>query len=431
MIRYLLLLLLFTSCASTAPTIVSTDLDNFWQAYEAVQQEADTAKQLRLFKQLFTDRASEGQMAMMAARNYTDSQYVAAIEAFPQFWESLRVSAADTARYNKRIAKDFTRFAKLYPGYQPATVYYTVGAFRSPGTGFDGRVLIGSEFALGTRSTVTSEFTPQMDYLKKYYRMQPTKYIGFLTVHEYVHTQQKPLVQNLLSQVLYEGIAEFVADKASAQSPPWEAFDYGKKNDSFVRDRFEAEMFNWRRGGNWLWNSPDNDFGVSDLGYYVGYRIAENYYKQAADKSAAIAALIGLDYSDEAAVEAIITQSNYFSAPLDTLYQRFEAARPKVVAVAEVQNGAENVSPELKSLTFRFSEPLDPRFRSTDLGELGRDHFPKIHTIEVSPDGTNAHYKVELQPNTHYQMVLGNSYRSAAGARPLQPYMFEFTTAAQ
>ena len=68
--RYLpLLLLLFTSCASTAPTIVSTDLDNFWQAYEAVQQEADTAEQLRLFKQFFTDRASEGQMAMMAARS--------------------------------------------------------------------------------------------------------------------------------------------------------------------------------------------------------------------------------------------------------------------------------------------------------------------------------------------------------------------------
>ena len=63
---------------------------------------------------------------------------------------------------------------------------------------------------------------------------------------------------------------------------------------------------------DWLYNSANNTFGVSDLGYYVGYQIAASYYAGTPDKHAAIRRMIELDYADAGAVRAFIERSGYF-----------------------------------------------------------------------------------------------------------------------
>ena len=62
---------------------------------------------------------------------------------------------------------------------------------------------------------------------------------------------------------------------------------------------------------NWLYNSTRNPFGVSDLGYYAGYRIAQEYMRQQADEKAGIARMIELDYADAGAVRAFIEASGW------------------------------------------------------------------------------------------------------------------------
>ena len=77
-----------------------------------------------------------------------------------------------------------------------------------------------------------------------------------------------------------------------------------------IRTRFIAEM-DGDALDNWLYNSARNPFGVSDVGYYAGYRIAQEYMRQQADEKAAIARMIELDYADPGAVRAFIDASGW------------------------------------------------------------------------------------------------------------------------
>ena len=107
-----------------------------------------------------------------------------------------------------------------------------------------------------------------------------------------------------------EGVAEYVAERLSGRRPALPLYAYGPAHEPEIRTRFIAEM----DGGNldnWLYNSARNPFGVSDVGYYAGYRIAQEYMRQQADEKAGIARMIELDYADPKAVRAFIEASGW------------------------------------------------------------------------------------------------------------------------
>ncbi|MEZ5059236.1 MAG: hypothetical protein R2879_19545 [Saprospiraceae bacterium] len=336
--------------------IVSTDIANFWKAFDAIDNLEDSVQQLDYLKTVFIDKASKGQKRMMEARGYTPEEYLKSILTKKQFWNSIRKNTEELEPFNKAIMKGVAQLKEVYPSLKPSTIYYTMGNHRSPGTGVDDMVLLGTEFALGDLKTVTSELP---EHLQNYYKINPVEHLSFLCVHEYVHTQQHPMVHNLLSLTLYEGIAEFVAIKATGQSSPWKAFITGPENEERVKQRFEADMFNPNSIYNWLWNSPNNEFGTSDLGYFVGYQIASRYYDAATDKKVAIKTLIEMDYEDEPAVEALVNSTKYFSGSLEDLYNNYESKRPKVVSISEFNSGSEGVDPNLNVITLNFSMPMN------------------------------------------------------------------------
>ena len=73
-----------------------------------------------------------------------------------------------------------------------------------------------------------------------------------------------------------ESVAEFVAEKALKTKSPNPQIEFGRNNDSKIKAKFELEMFSPNLY-NWIWNSSDNEFGMRDLTYYVGYKICEDY----------------------------------------------------------------------------------------------------------------------------------------------------------
>ncbi|MDN5204507.1 Ig-like domain-containing protein [Fulvivirgaceae bacterium BMA10] len=428
----LLLIFILSNCSTPKNNqiFVNTDIENFWIAFDSIRSTSDSAKQSEYLNRLFIDKGSVGQKVMMEVRNYTASEYLNAINSYPDFWNSIRDNTLNTATYNLEIEKGVQNLKGIYPDLKPSTVYYTIGVFRSPGTGLDSLVLIGSEFALGDSNTNTKEFPQELAQAKNYYEINPIENIQFLSVHEYVHTQQKEIVNNLLSQSLYEGIAEFVTIKATGQNSPWQAFVYGPNNNETVRQKFEDEMFNFRKTRNWLWSGRNNDFGINDMGYYIGYAIAKRNYEKAKDKKLAIKEMIELDYTNEAQVERFVDGSKYFSATLEELYNRYEEKRPKVSSIKQFKNGSQNVSPNLTEITIEFSEKLDSRYKSTGFGELGKEYFPKVNSIDFSEDGLSVTYKVDLEPNKRYQIFLENGYRTSTD-NLLKPYLIDFKTAAK
>ena len=408
--------------------VVTSDIGHFWEAYDALTAVTDTARQAVLLDSLFLRRGTPGLRALMERRDYTAASYLQAIHDYPRFWASIRPNTLRAEGFAEEIEGGIARLRELYPALRPARVYFTVGALRSNGTTLDSLVLIGSELAMGSRSVVTDELPGRLgDNLRRYFDTDPVDDLAFLAVHEAVHTQQGPFGADLLAVALEEGVAEFVAVLATGQPSRAPAVAFGEAHADRVRQRFATEMFS-PRWNDWLYNDTDNTFGVRDLGYYVGYAIAEAYHARAEDKARAVARLIELDYQDPTAVEALVEASRYFARPLDDLRADYERERPTLVGIAEFENGARDVDPATRRMTLTFSAPMNPRWRGFDYGPLGEDHVLRIaRFVGVSDDGRTVTVDVELQPDHRHQVTLTDQFRDVDG-RVLVPAVIDITT---
>lgn len=421
--------LLFFNCDKTPKVqqeIINTDIKNFWKAYDHILAVNDSTLQLKYLEEYFLDKATKGQQGMIRARNYTPKEYLNAIKSYPRFWNSIRNNTLNTSQFDIQIREGIENLKEIYPDLKPATIYYTMGVFRSPGTGFNDLALIGSEFALGDKYTVTEEFPENLNYVKNYYTINPPAFLDFLNIHEYVHTQQKPALDNTLSQSLNEGIADFIATKVTNKKPPFKYHNFGLKNEATLKITFENEMFNIRKMGDWMWNE-NNQFKTRDLIYFMGARIAEANYNKTSDKNAAIKEMIELDYNNDTEIEEYVNNSGYFSKTLKELEQQFEERRPTVTAINQFENGSQNVPTNLSEITLNFSQKMDVNIKSTGFGTLGKDGFPKVISIDFAEDGLSITYKVSLESNKRYQILLENSYRTE-NEIPLKPYLVDFKT---
>ncbi len=427
----LLALLSMCSCSESSqenPGIVTSDIDHFWEAYDQITSTTDSAEQLAYFNELFLDKGSPGLDGIMQARRYTPQEYLDAINNYPKFWSSVRENTYKAKDLGAELGIGVQKLKAIYPDLKPAKIYFTIGALRTNGTVLDSMLLIGSELAMGDQNTVISELPERFSYLDAFFQNNPIENVVALNIHEYVHTQQSAIGgYDLLSQCLFEGVAEFVPVVALGELSSTPGVAYGKANFEKVRQVFESEMFS-RWYYNWIWNDMNNEFGIRDLGYYVGYAMAEKYYEAAADKKQAIKELIELDYQNREELEAFVDKTGYLSKPISELKKEYEDSRPVVTGIQEFENGAEGVDPKRSQFTISFSKPMDTRFRSTDFGELGKEHFPRIDSISFSVDSTRATYYIQLKANTQYQMLVEEGYRTPE-AISVKPFLIEFKTA--
>jgi hypothetical protein len=420
-----------TSCQTDqAPQqVITSDIDRFWEAYDLITATDDSVLQYGYLDSLYFDRGTAGLEGIRQARNYTAQEYIDAINNYPRFWNSVRENTQKADAYREEIRQGIERVGELYPEVKPNKIYFTIGAMRTGGTYLDSMALIGSEMAFADENTVAAEFPEAMRAGRQtYFDQNPLDDVVFLAVQEFVHTQQKPFVHNLLSYCLHEGVGDFVSYTALNLTPDLPAITYGKSNDA-VREKFEKEMFYINNRNKWLWSDAPNEFGVRDLGYYIGYQLCENYYNQAADKKEAIRTMIELDYEDDAQIEDFVHTADFFSATLDELYENFESKRPYVTGIAQFENNSDDVSPQTKEITVRFSRPLNGYNTGVDFGDLGEEAFPKndINGRYWSEDHTAWTIPVELEPDRTYQLFITNNFRTEDDI-PLKAYLIEFKT---
>lgn len=432
---YPLFLLCFLQFACSKPDqpdfVVVSDIDHFWEAYDSISTTPDSLQQARYLKELFLDRGSPGLEGIMQARSYTTQEYLNAIRSYPKFWNSVRENTGKAGELSRELDAGIEKLRKLYPPLKPAKIYFTIGALRTNGTTLDSLVLIGSELAMADKNTVSSEFPePYATGRRRFFDSNPIEDLILLNVHEYVHTQQKPIVHNLLSQCLYEGVAEFVSVTAMGVPSAAPAIAFGKENEERVRKKFEEDMFKMNNTYDWLWSDRKNEFDMRDLGYYIGYEICERFYQKAEDKQQAIKTMIELDYENEEQIEAFVNGSGFFSASLEELYQNFDSRRPQVTAIGPFENGAQDVSPSNRQLELYFSTEMDPAFRNFDFGPLGEEAAVRIQNVLGYGEG-NRSIQLEiapLLPDKQYQITIGSGFRDTSGM-PLKPYLIDFKTA--
>ncbi|MEE1964304.1 hypothetical protein V1387_16555 [Allomuricauda taeanensis] len=293
----------------------------------------------------------------------------------------------------------------------------------------DSLVLIGSEIALADKTTPSFEFPDQLSHLAPYFENNPKENIIFLNIHEYVHTQQKTTIgKTLLAQTLIEGVAEFVATSALETDSPNPQIAFGKEHNESIKAEFSKEMFSPYLH-NWIWNSPNNEFGMRDLAYYVGYAICEKYYHQEPKKELAIKKMMELDFDNERDLIEFVNHSKYFGQRLEIYKKEFEESRPKVTKIEPFDKKKKDIPLDVESITIHFSDAMDTRFRNFEIGPLGRDNlirFKEFHGF--SEDKTALHFDIEpLEADKTYQIIVGSGFRNTQGI-PLKPYLIEFNT---
>ncbi|MBO4233271.1 gliding motility protein GldB-related protein [Riemerella anatipestifer] len=430
-IIFLVISVILTSCQTQKQSlnIVTSDIKNFWEAYDKITLTQDSILQNKYLDSLYLKKGTDGLKAIRQVRNYTPQEYIFAINNYPKFWTSIRENTLKAGQYSSNLEKGIKKLKDIYPNIKPTKVYFTIGALRTSGTTLDSLVLIGSELALADKDTPTNEFPENLSHLRDYFDSEPSKNIVFLNIHEYVHTQQKTTTGNsLLAQTVLEGVAEFVAEKALEIKSPNPQIEFGRKSDTKIKAKFELEMFSPNLY-NWIWNSSDNEFGMRDLAYYVGYKICEDYYNISTDKPQAIKEMIELDYNDESELIKFVEKSEYFDKPLNLYKEAFEKSRPKVESIDKIQNKSTSVQTDIDVLTIHFSQKMDTRFRNFQLGPLGEKNIIRIKDFQgFSEDGKSVSFGIEkLEPLKKYQIVVGSGFRNTEGI-PLIPYLIEFKT---
>lgn len=406
---FLIFALTFTNFAQNTPNIFTTDIDNFWTAYDKIVTTKDNNEQLEFLNKDFIEKASIGQQAMFKARRYQPQEYIDSINKRPEYWNSIRQNTLRARDYANEIATGIEKLRAIYPNLKPANIYFTVGVFRSGGTTSGNNILIGSEIVFGREDLM--------------------KDLAFTNVHEYIHTQQNNAEEeNLFERSVREGIAEFVSVIALNQASITPAMSLGKTFEPRLKTVFASQMFN-PEYGFWLYSDAKNEFNTRDLGYYVGYAIAEKFYKKAKDKKLAIKEMIELDFNKPEMIAKYVDSTGYFPKSIAKLLKDYEKNRPQIVKIAEFKNGNKKVNPNIKTLTITFSKPMDKDRRNFNFGPLGKDNAMLIKDfLGYSEDGKTLSLSLQpLVPNKRYQLQIGQGFRDINGIH-IKPYLIDITT---
>lgn len=426
--KYLTFLLLIIPVYGFSQTIITEDVYRFWNAYDAIIKEKDAVQQLHLINTLYIEPGTPGLKAIMEARRYTAEEYIDAINHYPQFWNSVRKNTLQANQFSKEIEKGIEKLKAIYPSLKPVDIYFEIGILRTGGTTLNGLLLIGSELALSDTSTISEEIDVKYPYLRTYFDTNPINDVSFLNIHEYIHTQQKETIGNtLLSQTIMEGVAEFVAEITLSQKSPNPQIEFGYKNEKAIKEAYQQEMFS-PNIYNWIMNDPNNQFGMRDLGYFVGYAICKKYYDQSVDKKRAVKEMIELDYNNETALIKFVEKTNYFDQPLSVYKSEYETKRPEIIRIEPITNGSQKVSPNTKTITLFFSEEMNPNFRNFEYGPLGENNLLRItKIIGFSEDRKSFTFETELKSEKQYQILINFGFRSLNGYH-LIPYLIDFKT---
>ena len=286
---------------------VTSDIPHFWKAYDDGGADGASAP----FQTEYLNQASAGLKDFIASRSVTAASLVSMIKTYPRYFASIRqstLSLANDAAVQGRIRENYRTIKGLYPPAVFPPVTFLIGRFSTGGTTSNSGMLVGLEFFSIDAST-------PLDELKQFQRnnVRPLDSLPVIVAHEHAHILQghaggitSKRTKNLLDQSLLEGGADFVAYVVTGANINTRLQAYGVPREAALWSEFKSAMHGTDIS-QWLYNQgSETSDRPGDLGYFIGFRIAESFYARTADKKLALRAIIEISDSD-----LFLSQSGY------------------------------------------------------------------------------------------------------------------------
>src|ERR1044072_2988379 len=271
---------------------VTSDIGNFWRAYDLAAKETDKAKRVAIFQSEYLDKGSPGLKDFLRLRIKSAENLVSAIDRMPQYYASIRPQTLQVQRMEKRMRAAFVKFKSIYPAAVFPDVYFLVGVTNSGGTTGPSGLLIGTEMYGKTMKAPLDELS---DWLRVV--ISSVDHVPAIVAHESCHYNQNyssaPENRNLLGKALQEGSCDMIGELISGGTINEHLKVYGKTHDAEIWRDFEANMYK-QDISNWFYNAATAKDKPADLGYYVGYLITRAYYRNAKDKRQAIHDIVNI-----------------------------------------------------------------------------------------------------------------------------------------
>lgn len=283
--------------------IYTEDITRFWAAYDA----STTNTLADVLQSEYFDRGSPGLEDFIFRRIQSAGALAKAVNKHPRYFASARESTLRIADYKPEIRAAFRQFEDLYPEAVYPDVYFLIGRMTTGGTISPRGLLIGAEMFGRTPEMPDAELGDWHQAV-----LSPVEEVPHIVAHELIHYQEKYLKMptTLLGIAIQEGVADYVAELISGDPINAEKYDWGDEHEAELWCEFKKEMLG-EDISNWLYNGARAKNRPADLGYYVGYQIAEAYHEQA-------------DTSDMEVMQRLFTISDFKSFLDDSKYaQKF------------------------------------------------------------------------------------------------------------
>jgi hypothetical protein len=281
-ILFILICILFISVTkgqdrvTTSPdpaNIITTDINNFWRAFDLLQKQKTTADSLQIVKTIFVDKASAGLKQYMKAANCDEKQYLETIRKRKADYMAVRENTEAIAGKKQLIIQYLHKFKRLYPALKIPAICYTIGKFEVGGTQFENTLYIGCEV----------DIINHVDIIPQ-------------SIHELAHFQQKK--QNPVTNLdlaMIEGGAEFISYQVTGMRTIYPAWRYGMVNENRLWKEFRPNLDS-AIDLKWFRDTPDKSKNrPGSLAYFIGFRICDTYLKGHKNKKLALRELIEME----------------------------------------------------------------------------------------------------------------------------------------
>jgi hypothetical protein len=276
---------------------IATDVGLFWKAYAQLPASSDSAGLLR---REYLDQGSAGLQDFIPNRIRSAANLLDVIQQHPRYFAAIRENTLKAAGVEAAARRSFRAFKALYADAMFPDVTFVVGALDSGGTSSSNGLLIGVDLFGGGPGVPLEELDGWHRSVIHAHTDLPS-----IIAHELIHFQQRHEARTLLGKAFHEGSADFLASLIAEGNFNQATYDYGYAHEAELWKQFRAEM-GGEDASRWLYGSSRRDGRPADLGYFMGFRIAQAYYNRAKDRKQAVRDL--LTSSD---FEGILKASRY------------------------------------------------------------------------------------------------------------------------
>ena len=279
-------------------SIVTSDIDLFWDIHDNAAGNFQESDFLENYFRAGTESLS--QFFDVKIKNTSLLTQKLSDDNYHDYYLSIRENSENINKAAIQFALD--QLEASYPTSVFSDVILVIGALGTGGTVVEnGSMVIGTELFSKSPSTATDQLSPWVETVSR----EPD-YLPSIVLHELVHVQQRnfALQENLggqgtlLELALAEGIADFVTNLLLGIYFNDHLPVYADLLEEDLWLEFKSEM-NGTDTSNWLFNAAKSEDRPGDLGYYVGFKIAEHYYLNQANKQRALQDLLEIRNAGE------------------------------------------------------------------------------------------------------------------------------------